>query len=379
MTATKQHKKVILVGDGAVGSSYAFALVNQGIAQELGIIEIPQLFDKAVGDAEDLSHALAFTSPKKIYAAKYEDCADADLVVITAGAPQKPGETRLDLVGKNLAINKSIVTEVVKSGFNGIFLVAANPVDVLTYSTWKFSGFPKERVIGSGTSLDSARFRQALAEKLDVDARSVHAYIMGEHGDSEFAVWSHANVAGVSLANYLNASMLEYGVVKGKTYMLPMFSYENTTCCNPSLFAQCGLEGHLHPGKISTWSLDEWDTVLNTLAAKLPEMKYPMMMYAKNDQGDTHIMTLLRSKGCAFYNSEGKLAINTPEGIEALKWIQDGVDKGWWPKNCENLEFSDCVKLYSNGQLGVNSTNSANLDSEKASDTAFVNFPNPDG
>ena len=195
MTATKQHKKVILVGDGAVGSSYAFALVNQGIAQELGIIEIPQLFEKAVGDALDLSHALAFTSPKKIYAAKYEDCADADLVVITAGAPQKPGETRLDLVGKNLAINKS--------GFKGIFLVAANPVDVLTYATWKFSGFPKERVVGSGTSLDSARFRQALAEKLDVDARSVHAYIMGEHGDSEFAVWSHANIAGVNLEEFL--------------------------------------------------------------------------------------------------------------------------------------------------------------------------------
>ena len=203
MTATKQHKKVILVGDGAVGSSYAFALVNQGIAQELGIIEIPQLFEKAVGDALDLSHALAFTSPKKIYAAKYEDCADADLVVITAGAPQKPGETRLDLVGKNLAINKSIVTQVVESGFKGIFLVAANPVDVLTYSTWKFSGFPKERVIGSGTSLDSARFRQALAEKLDVDASSVHAYIMGEHGDSEFAVWSHANIAGVNLEEFL--------------------------------------------------------------------------------------------------------------------------------------------------------------------------------
>ena len=206
MTATKQHKKVILVGDGAVGSSYAFALVNQGIAQELGIIEIPALFEKAVGDALDLSHALAFTAPKKIYAAHYEDCADADLVVITAGAPQKPGETRLDLVNKNLAINKSIVEQVVASGFKGIFLVAANPVDILTYSTWKFSGFPKERVIGSGTSLDSARFRQALAEKLDIDARSVHAYIMGEHGDSEFAVWSHANVAGVNLENFLRDS-----------------------------------------------------------------------------------------------------------------------------------------------------------------------------
>ncbi|EJN93949.1 L-lactate dehydrogenase [Streptococcus ratti] len=216
MTATKQHKKVILVGDGAVGSSYAFALVNQGIAQELGIIEIPQLFEKAVGDALDLSHALAFTSPKKIYAAKYEDCADADLVVITAGAPQKPGETRLDLVGKNLAINKSIVTQVVESGFKGIFLVAANPVDILTYSTWKFSGFPKERVIGSGTSLDTARFRQALAEKIGVDARSVHAYIMGEHGDSEFAVWSHANVAGVKLEQWLqdNRDVDAEGLVK---------------------------------------------------------------------------------------------------------------------------------------------------------------------
>ena len=122
---------------------------------------------------------------------------------MTAGLPQKPGETRLELVEKNLRINKQIVTEIVASGFNGIFLVAANPVDILTYSTWKFSGFPKERVIGSGTSLDTARFRQALAEKIGIDARSVHAYIMGEHGDSEFAVWSHANVAGVKLEQWL--------------------------------------------------------------------------------------------------------------------------------------------------------------------------------
>ncbi|WP_338997657.1 L-lactate dehydrogenase [Lactococcus formosensis] len=198
---TKQHKKVILVGDGAVGSSYAFSLVNQGIAQELGIVDIFK--EKTQGDAEDLSHALAFTSPKKIYSADYSDAHDADLVVLTSGAPQKPGETRLDLVEKNLRITKQVVTEIVASGFDGIFLVAANPVDILTYATWKFSGFPKERVIGSGTSLDSARFRQALAEKLDIDARSVHAYIMGKHGDSEFAVWSHANVAGVNLEEFL--------------------------------------------------------------------------------------------------------------------------------------------------------------------------------
>ncbi len=143
---------------------------------------------------------------KKIYSATYADAHDADLVVITAGAPQKPGETRLDLVNKNLKINRDVVTQIVESGFNGIFLVAANPVDILTYSTWKFSGFPKERVIGSGTSLDSARFRQALAELVDVDARNVHAYILGEHGDSEFPVWSHANVAGLQIYEWVKTT-----------------------------------------------------------------------------------------------------------------------------------------------------------------------------
>ena len=206
MANTKTHKKVMLIGDGAVGSSYAFAMVQQGIAEEFGIIEIPQLVDKAKADALDLSDALPFTAPKKIYAAQYSDCSDADLVVITAGAPQKPGETRLDLVNKNLAINKSIVEQIIASGFKGIFLVAANPVDILTYATWKFSGFPKERVIGSGTSLDTARFRNAIAERAGVDPRSVHAYIMGEHGDSEFAVWSHANFGGINAAEYLKAN-----------------------------------------------------------------------------------------------------------------------------------------------------------------------------
>lgn len=195
------NQKIILVGDGAVGSSYAFALVTQNIAQEIGIIDINHA--KTEGDALDLSHALAFTSPKKIYAADYSDAHDADIVVITAGAPQKPGETRLDLVHKNLKINRSVVEQIVASGFEGIFLVAANPVDILTYSTWKFSGFPKERVIGSGTSLDTARFRQALGELMGVDARNVHAYIMGEHGDSEFPVWSYANVAGLPIYDWV--------------------------------------------------------------------------------------------------------------------------------------------------------------------------------
>ena len=197
------NQKIILVGDGAVGSSYAFALVAQNIAQEIGIIDINRA--KAQGDAMDLSHALAFTSPKKIYAADYSDAHDADIVVITAGAAQKPGEARLDLVQTNLKINRAVVKEIVASGFNGIFLVASNPVDILTYSTWKFSGFPKEKVIGSGTSLDSARFRQALSDLLEVDARNVHAYILGEHGDSEFPVWSHANVAGLPIYDWVMA------------------------------------------------------------------------------------------------------------------------------------------------------------------------------
>lgn len=197
----KDHQKVIIVGDGAVGSSYAFALVTQNIAQEIGIIDIDH--KKTEGDALDLSHALAFTSPKKIYSADYPDCHDADIVVITAGAAQKPGETRIDLVHKNLKIFKSIVDQIVASGFDGIFLVASNPVDILTYATWKFSDFPKHRVIGSGTSLDSARFRQAIAELIGVDARNVHGYILGEHGDTEFPVWSHANVAGLQIYEWV--------------------------------------------------------------------------------------------------------------------------------------------------------------------------------
>lgn len=196
-----EHQKIIVVGNGAVGSSYTFALVTQNIAQEIGIIDIDK--DKAEGDAIDLSHALAFTSPKKIYAANYSDCHDADIVVITAGAAQKPGETRLDLVNKNLKIFKSIVEEIIASGFDGIFLIATNPVDILTYATWKFSGFPKHKVIGSGTSLDSARFRQSIAELVGVDARNVHGYILGEHGDTEFPVWSHANVAGLQIYEWV--------------------------------------------------------------------------------------------------------------------------------------------------------------------------------
>jgi L-lactate dehydrogenase len=187
--------RVVVVGTGFVGSSYAFALLNQGVTEELVLIDVNK--EKSEGDAMDLNHGLPFApAPTKIWFGDYQDCKDADIVVLTAGANQKPGETRLDLVDKNVKIFKSIVNEVMANGFNGIFLVATNPVDILTYATWKFSGLPKERVIGSGTILDTARFRYVLGEYFQVDTRNVHAYIIGEHGDTELPVWSHADIGG---------------------------------------------------------------------------------------------------------------------------------------------------------------------------------------
>ncbi|MGG3469999.1 L-lactate dehydrogenase [Neobacillus pocheonensis] len=193
--------RVALIGTGFVGSSYAFALLNQGITEELVLIDLNK--NKAEGDAMDLNHGLPFApSRTKIWYGGYEDCGQADLVVITAGANQKPGETRLDLVEKNSRIFKGIVEEIMASGFDGIFLVATNPVDILTYAVWKFSGLPKERVIGSGTILDTARFRFLLGDYFDVDTRNVHAYIIGEHGDTELPVWSHADIAGTSISEW---------------------------------------------------------------------------------------------------------------------------------------------------------------------------------
>ncbi|PLS08194.1 L-lactate dehydrogenase [Bacillus halotolerans] len=191
--------KVALIGAGFVGSSYAFALINQGITDELVVIDLNK--EKAMGDVMDLNHGKAFAPhPVKTSFGTYEDCMDADIVCICAGANQKPGETRLELVEKNLKIFKGIVSEVMASGFDGIFLIATNPVDILTYATWKFSGLPKERVIGSGTTLDSARFRYMLSEYFGAAAHNVHAHIIGEHGDTELPVWSHANIGGVPVS-----------------------------------------------------------------------------------------------------------------------------------------------------------------------------------
>ncbi|MBM7654502.1 L-lactate dehydrogenase [Neobacillus cucumis] len=189
----KKVNRVVLIGTGAVGCSYAYSMINQGVAEELVLIDVNEA--KSEGEAMDLNHGIPFApSPIKVWSGTYQDCESADLVVITAGLAQKPGETRLQLVEKNTKIFKEIIKNIMASGFDGIFLVATNPVDILTYVTWKESGLPKERVIGSGTVLDSARLRTALGQHFNMDTRNVHAYIIGEHGDTELPVWSRSSV-----------------------------------------------------------------------------------------------------------------------------------------------------------------------------------------
>ena len=191
---THYKRKVVIVGTGMVGMSYAYALLNQSICNELVLIDLNK--ERSLGEAQDLNHGLAFSpSPMNIYAGDYGDCFDADIVVISAGVAQKPGESRTDLLQRNAAVFKSIIEPTVKSGFQGIFLVAANPVDIMTRLTCDLSGFPAHRVIGSGTTLDSARLRYLLGEYFDVDTRNVHAYVIGEHGDSEFVPWPQAMIA----------------------------------------------------------------------------------------------------------------------------------------------------------------------------------------
>lgn len=186
-----KKNKVVIVGTGMVGMSYAYSMLNQGTCEELVLIDINK--DRAHGEAIDLNHGLSFAPRKmKIYAGDYSDCKDAYIICITAGAVQLEGEKRLDLLHKNTKIMKSIIDEIKKSGFNGIILIATNPVDIMTYVAWKLSGLEKSKVIGSGTTLDSARLRYTLSEKLDVNPKDINAYVMGEHGDSQFVAWSYA-------------------------------------------------------------------------------------------------------------------------------------------------------------------------------------------
>ncbi|MCA0435105.1 MAG: L-lactate dehydrogenase [Austwickia sp.] len=190
--------KVVLIGTGAVGMAYAFAVANQGLADELVLIDLNERKSRA--DVLDLNHGEAWApTPVSVSFGDYDDCRDAAMVVICAGVAQRPGQTRLELLETNLRIFRDIVDRVMATGFDGIFLVATNPVDILTYATWRFSGLPSAQVLGSGTTLDTARLRFNLAQFFEVATTNVHATIIGEHGDSELPVWSAASVAGRSI------------------------------------------------------------------------------------------------------------------------------------------------------------------------------------
>lgn len=214
------NNKIVIIGCGNVGMSYAYALLNQNTnVNELVLIDLDK--ERAIGEAMDLNHGIAFAPGRiNIKAGDYSDCKDADIVCIAAGANQNPGETRMDLINKNSVIFKSIVTEVMKNEFDGIFLIATNPLDVMTYLTWKYSNLPYSRIIGSGTSLDTSRLRFMIGEKLNISPKSVHAYIIGEHGDSEFAPFSNATIGLQNIHNFLNDDELNkiYLDVKNAAY-----------------------------------------------------------------------------------------------------------------------------------------------------------------
>ena len=200
--------RVAVVGVGNVGATFAYALLLSGLASEIVLIDANRA--KAEGEAMDLNHTVPFTHPTRIWAGDHSDCAGAAVTVLAAGTGQKPGDTRLDLIKNNAAIWRVIIPEVVQHNPEGILLIATNPVDVLTYAAWKLSELPVGRVLGSGTVLDTSRFRYLLSQHFGVDARSVHAYIIGEHGDSEVPVWSLANIAGMRLPEFCKAQSLPY-------------------------------------------------------------------------------------------------------------------------------------------------------------------------
>ena len=214
------NNKVVIIGCGNVGMSYAYALLNQKTnIQELVLIDLNK--DKVIGEVMDLNHSLAFAPSKmKIKAGDYSDCKGAKIVCIAAGANQSKNETRMDLIHKNSKIFKNIVTEVMNNDFNGIFLIATNPLDVMTYLTWKYSNLPPNKIIGSGTSLDTSRLRYMIGSKLKINPKNVHAYVIGEHGDSEFVPWSNATVGLQNIKEFLTSRELNkiYEDVKNAAY-----------------------------------------------------------------------------------------------------------------------------------------------------------------
>jgi L-lactate dehydrogenase len=202
-------RKVAVVGAGKVGSTFAYALLLNGLVGEIVLTDIDR--KRAEGEVMDLNHAVPLSDPARIWVGDYPDCAGADVVVVAAGTGQRPGETRLDLVKRNAAIFKDIIPRITAHNTTCILLIATNPVDVLSYVTWKVSGFPSQRVIGSGTVLDTARFRYLLGQHLGIDPHNVHAYVIGEHGDSEVPVWSLANAAGMRLDDFCRRENCDLG------------------------------------------------------------------------------------------------------------------------------------------------------------------------
>lgn len=228
--------KVVIIGCGNVGMSLAYGLLNQKThVNELVLIDLDK--ERIIGEVMDLNHCLAFAPSKlAIKAGDYEDCSNADIICIAAGSNQNPGETRMDLIDKNSVIFKTIIDNVMATGFNGIFLVATNPLDVMTYITYKYSNLPSSKVIGSGTSLDTARLRYLIGEKLNINPKNVHAYVIGEHGDSEFIPWSNANIGLQNINDFINENDMDdiYKNVKNAAYQIinkKGATYYGIGCC----------------------------------------------------------------------------------------------------------------------------------------------------
>ena len=222
--------KIGIIGCGNVGMSYAYALLNQKTScNELVLIDVNE--KKVEGEVMDLCHCLPFGPTKiNIKVGKYEDCADADIICIAAGKSQLPGETRTDLIYKNAEVFKIIIDEIMKTGFNGIFLIATNPLDVMTYITYKYSKFDTSKVIGSGTSLDTARLRYMIGDKLNINPKNVHAYVIGEHGDSEFVPWSIATVGSQSVKDFLTQEELDKIMYDVKKAAYDIIDRKGSTC-----------------------------------------------------------------------------------------------------------------------------------------------------
>lgn len=198
------RKRVAIVGCGLVGSTIAYTLMLKGTFSEMVLIDLD--FQRAQGEAMDISHGVPFNKQMKIIAGDYSETKNADVIIVAAGGNQKPGESRTDLTERNILMIRDIIPRIMQYSYNGIILIVSNPVDILTYEAWRISGLPRNKVIGSGTVLDSARLKYLIGRKISVDSRSIHAFIIGEHGDSEIAVWSQANVSGIPLKLFYSMS-----------------------------------------------------------------------------------------------------------------------------------------------------------------------------